>query len=49
MATSNRTKRFNPNVVTERIVPVVLAILMIILIVVIVIAGLSLAGVIFST
>jgi len=48
MSTSNRSKRFHPNVVTERIVPIILAILMIILIAVLFLIGLSLAGVLVS-
>jgi hypothetical protein len=44
MASTHRSKRFNPNMVTEKIVPVLLAILLIALLVVFVIVGLSLAG-----
>ncbi len=48
MATTHRSKRFNPNVITEKIVPILLVILLIILLAVFVIIGLSLAGVIPS-
>jgi hypothetical protein len=44
MATTHRSKRFNPNVITEKIVPVLLVILLIALLAVFVIIGLSLAG-----
>ena len=46
MAVSHRFKRFNPTVVTEKLVPVLLLILILILISVLVVIGLSLAGVI---
>ena len=45
MTTTHRSKRFNPNLMTEKIVPVLLVILLIALLVVFVIIGLSLAGV----
>ena len=44
MATTHRSKRFNPNVITEKIVPILLVILFIALLAVFVIIGLSLAG-----
>jgi hypothetical protein len=45
MAGTSRSKRFKPNLVTEKIVPVVLVLLLVILLVVFVVIGLSLAGV----
>ena len=48
MATTHRSKRFNPNVVTEKIVPILLVVLLLALLSVFVIIGLSLAGVIPS-
>jgi hypothetical protein len=39
------SKRFKPNLVTEKIVPVVLVLLLVILLAVLVVTGLSLAGV----
>jgi len=48
MATTHRSKRFNSNVITEKIVPILLVILLIILLAVFVIIGLSLVGVIPS-
>jgi hypothetical protein len=45
MAVTHRSKRFNPTVVTEKFVPIVLVILILILISVFVVIGLSLAGV----
>ena len=44
MATTHRSKRFKPNLMTEKIVPVLLVILLIALLAVFVIIGLSLAG-----
>ncbi len=48
MATTHRSKQFNPNTFTEKIVPILLVVLLIILLAVFVIIGLSLAGVIPS-
>jgi hypothetical protein len=45
MAGISRSKRFKPNLVTEKIVPVVLVFLILILLAVFVVIGLSLAGV----
>jgi len=45
MAAASRSKRFKPNLVTEKIVPVVLVLLLLILLAVFVVIGLSLAGV----
>ena len=45
MAATSRSKRFKPNLVTEKIVPVVLVLLLVILLAVFVVIGLSLAGV----
>jgi hypothetical protein len=44
MAATNRSKRFTPNMITERIVPILLVLLILILLAVFVIIGLSLAG-----
>jgi len=44
MATIHRSKRFNPNLMTEKIVPILLVILLIALLAVFVLIGLSLAG-----
>jgi hypothetical protein len=46
MAVTPRSKRFNPNLVTEKIVPILLVVLVLILLAVFVVMGLSLAGVI---
>jgi len=46
MAATHRSKRFHPNLVTEKIVPILLILLVIILLAVFVVIGLSLAGVI---
>lgn len=46
MATTHRSKRFNPNLMTEKIVPILLVLLLLVLLAVFVIIGLSLAGVI---
>jgi len=48
MATTHRSKRFNPNLVTEKLVPILLVLLLLALLAVFVIIGLSLAGVIPS-
>lgn len=48
MAPTRHSKRFHPNAVTERIVPILLVLLLIALAVVFVVIGLSLAGVIPS-
>ncbi len=45
MADTPRSKRFRPNLITEKVVPVVLVILLVILLAVFVVVGLSLAGV----
>jgi len=45
MAITPRSKRFKPNVVTEKIVPILLVILLLILLGVFVVIGLSLVGV----
>jgi hypothetical protein len=45
MADTPRSKRFKPNVVTEKIVPVLLVLLVVILLAVFIVIGLSLAGV----
>ena len=46
MAATSRSKRFKPNMVTEKIVPILLVILVLILLGVFVLIGLSLVGVI---
>ncbi len=46
MATTSRSKRFTPNMLTEKIVPILLVLLVLVLLAVFVIIGLSLAGVI---
>jgi len=46
MTDPNRSKRFNPNTFTRKIVPVLLGVLVLILLAVIIIIGLSLTGVI---
>ena len=46
MAVTNRSKRFNPNLITEKLVPLLLLILLLVLLSVFVVIGLSLAGVI---
>ena len=48
MATTHRSKRFSHNMVTEKIVPILLVLLLLVLLAVFVIVGLSLAGVIPS-
>ncbi len=48
MSAIRHSKRFNPNTVTEKIVPILLVALLIILVAVFVIIGLSLAGAIPS-
>jgi hypothetical protein len=45
MAATPKSKRFTPNAVTEKIVPVLLVLLLLILLGVFVVIGLSLAGV----
>ncbi len=45
MADTSRSKRFKPNLVTEKIVPLLLVLLLAILLAVLVVIGLSLAGV----
>jgi hypothetical protein len=45
MSTPHPTKRFNPNTLTERIVPLLLIVLALALLAVFVIIGLSLTGV----
>jgi hypothetical protein len=44
MPERRRSKRFNPNTITEKVVPVVLVILLFMLLAVLVIVGWSLAG-----
>lgn len=48
MTATHHSKRFNSNLLTEKIVPILLVILLVILLSVFVIIGLSLAGVIPS-
>jgi hypothetical protein len=48
MTAGRRSKRFNPNTFTEKIVPILLVFLLVALVAVFVIIGLSLAGVIPS-
>ncbi len=45
MAVTSRSKRFKPNTVTEKIVPIILVLLIVFLLGVFVVIGLSLAGV----
>ncbi len=45
MAGTTHSKRFKPNLVTEKIVPVLLVLLLVILLAVFIVVGLSLAGV----
>jgi hypothetical protein len=45
MTGAPRSKRFKPNLLTEKIVPIVLVLLLMILLVVFVVIGLSLTGV----
>ena len=45
MAGTSPSKRFKPNLVTEKIVPVVLVLLLVLLLAVFVVIGLSLTGV----
>lgn len=45
MAATNRSKRFNPNMLTEKIVPIMLILLLVVLLAVFVVIGLSLAGI----
>jgi hypothetical protein len=45
MSVTRHSKRFNPNTITEKIVPALLVILLVVLLVVFVIVGLSLTGV----
>ncbi|MGE5374785.1 MAG: hypothetical protein ACM3XO_06980 [Bacteroidota bacterium] len=45
MAATPKSKRFTPNTVTEKIVPILLVLLLLILLGVFVVIGLSLAGV----
>jgi hypothetical protein len=48
MSTTHRSKRFDTNLVTEKIVPILLVVLLLILLAVFVVIGLSLVGVIPS-
>ena len=48
MAASRRSKRFDPNVITEKIVPILLVVLVLVLLAVLVVIGLSLVGAIPS-
>lgn len=45
MTTNQHSKRFNPNSLTEKIVPILLVLLIVILVAVFVVIGLSLMGV----
>jgi hypothetical protein len=45
MSASPKSKRFTPNMLTEKIVPILLVLLILILVSVFVVIGLSLAGV----
>jgi hypothetical protein len=45
MAVTPRSKRFTPNMLTEKIVPILLVILVLILLSVFIVIGLSLAGI----
>ena len=45
MAVTPRSKRFTPNMITEKIVPVLQVVLVLILLSVLIVIGLSLAGV----
>ena len=45
MAATPKSKRFKPNLLTEKIVPVVLVLLLLLLLAVFIVIGLSLAGV----
>lgn len=45
MAPTPKSKRFSPNTLTEKIVPVVLVLLLLLLLAVFVVIGLSVAGV----
>jgi hypothetical protein len=45
MAMSPRSKRFKPNTITEKIVPIILVLLIVVLLGVFIVIGLSLAGV----
>lgn len=48
MAATRRSKRFDPTVITEKIVPVLLVVLVLVLLAVLVVTGLSLVGAIPS-
>lgn len=48
MSTPRRSKRFNPNNLTEKIVPALLAMLVLVLLAVFIIISLSLAGILPS-
>ena len=48
MSVRQHSKRFNPNKLTEKIVPALLVILLVVLLAVLIIVGLSLMGVIPS-
>jgi hypothetical protein len=48
MSTLRRSKRFNPNNLTEKIVPAFLVMLVLVLLAVFIIIGLSLTGIILS-
>jgi hypothetical protein len=46
MAATHRSKRFHPNLLTEKIVPILLVLLLLVLFAVFIVIGLSLTGVI---
>lgn len=48
MAATRRSRRFDPNVITEKIVPILLVVLVLVLLAVLVVIGLSLVGAIPS-
>jgi hypothetical protein len=48
MSANQHSKRFNPNMLTEKIVPVLLVLLVVVLLAVFVVIGLSLTGIIPS-
>lgn len=48
MSANQHSRRFNPNTLTEKIVPVILVLLVVILLAVFVVIGLALVGVIPS-
>ena len=48
MSNPNQSRRFNPNILTEKVVPIALGSLVVILLAVFIIIGLSLMGIIPS-